>query len=179
MENELPASETPPKEPIARGLPKGSSFPAPSPKPTLLEPDTPEPDERNGVFRHLVTDDSDIAGLVAYSIYKQNKLDWLTAFEKSKGRVPNDGELSSYIIGEGTPRRLATYRHLAEATLAGNGPEIGGAGPGQSARGASRRPGNPSERRAMTTGLVAAYALVAVLFVLGFLLAAHYTMTSR
>ena len=46
-----------------------------------------------------------IAGLVAYSIYKQNKLDWLAAFETAKGRAPNDAELASYIIGEGTPRR--------------------------------------------------------------------------
>ena len=85
-----------------------------------------ETSDRNGVFRHLVGNDSDITGLVAYSIYKQNKLDWLSAFETAKGRSPDDAELASYIIGEGTPRRLATYRHLAEATLAGHGPDVEG-----------------------------------------------------
>ncbi|MDF2118999.1 hypothetical protein PY365_25860 [Roseiarcaceae bacterium H3SJ34-1] len=80
--------------------------------------------ERNTVFGSLVTGDADIVGLVAYSIYKQNKHDWLVAFTKSKAREPNDAELTSYIIGESTPRRLATYRHLAQATLDGRGPEV-------------------------------------------------------
>lgn len=84
--------------------------------------------ERNTVFGSLVTGDADIVGLVAYSIYKQNKHDWLVAFTKSKAREPTEGELTSYIIGESTPRRLATYRHLAQATLDGRGPEVS-AGP--------------------------------------------------
>ncbi len=83
-----------------------------------------EGEERNAVFESLVTGDGDIVGLVAYSIYKQNKHDWLIAFDKNKGRQPNDGEQSAYIIGESTPRRLAIYRHLAEATLEGRGPEV-------------------------------------------------------
>ena len=86
----------------------------------------PAPDdaegESNAVFGSLVTGDSDIVGLVAYSIYKQNKHDWLIAYNKAVGRKPNDAELNAYIIGESTPRRLATYRHLAEATLEGRGP---------------------------------------------------------
>ena len=80
------------------------------------------------LFRSVKAD-TDIVGLVAYSIYKQNKHDWLVAFNKAKGREPQEGELSSYIIGESTPRRLATYRHLAEATLEGRGPATP-AGPG-------------------------------------------------
>jgi hypothetical protein len=78
-------------------------------------------DEDNGssVFQKLVAADDDVVGLVAYSIYKQNKLDWLRAFEKLRSRAPGEAELSAYIIGENTPRRLATYRHLAESTLAG------------------------------------------------------------
>ncbi len=85
--------------------------------------DGQEPD-RNEVFACLVTGDADITGLVAYSIYKQNKHDWLVAFNKHKSREPNEEELGSYIIGESTPRRLATYRHLAEATLEGRGPKV-------------------------------------------------------
>lgn len=80
--------------------------------------------ERNLVFAALVGNDTDIVGLVAYSIYKQNKLDWLVAFNKQKSRDPNDAELSAYIVGESTPRRLAIYRHLAQATLEGRGPEV-------------------------------------------------------
>ncbi len=81
--------------------------------------------ERNAVFVNLVREDGDIVGLVAYSIYKQNKVDWLHAFEKSVGRGPSENELNAYIIGESTPRRLGIYRHLAGATLNGNGPDSG------------------------------------------------------
>lgn len=80
--------------------------------------------ERNEVFSSLVTGDNDIVGLVAYSIYKQNKHDWLVAFNKVKSREPTEDELNAYIVGESTPRRLSTYRHLAEATLEGRGPKV-------------------------------------------------------
>ena len=126
--------------------------------------------DRNGIFRSLVADDADIAGLVAYSIYKQNKLDWLAAFETAKGRAPSDAELASYIIGEGTPRRLATYRHLAEATLAGKGPDASGRGPTRTML---------AERGALTPGAIAAYVVILVALLAGFWLAVHYTMSSR
>lgn len=84
---------------------------------------------RNAVFAALVKGDSDITGLVAYSIFKQNELDWLQEFRNAKGREPSEGEADSYIIGESTPRRLATYRHLADATLSGNGPDVANGGP--------------------------------------------------
>ena len=85
-----------------------------------------ESEGRNGVFTSLVKGDEDITGLVAYSVFKQNELDWLTDFRKSKGRDPSDDETEAYIIGESTIRRLATYRHLADATLSGRGPEVEG-----------------------------------------------------
>ncbi len=80
--------------------------------------------ERNSVFTSLVTNDTDVVGLVAYSIYKQNKHDFLVAHARARGREPNEGELSAYIVGEATPRRLAIYRHLAHATLEGRGPDV-------------------------------------------------------
>jgi hypothetical protein len=86
--------------------------------------------ERNAVFAALVSGDSDIVGLIAYSIYKQNKLDWLVAFGKQRSREPNEAEVIAYIIGESTPRRLAIYRHLAQATLEGRGPDVAAGGVG-------------------------------------------------
>lgn len=84
---------------------------------------------RNAVFAALVKGDQDITGLVAYSIFKQNELDWLSEFRSAKGREPSETEADAYIIGESTPRRLATYRHLADSTLAGTGPDVAGGGP--------------------------------------------------
>ncbi len=94
---------------------------SPASEPTL------DSSEHNAVFTSLVTNDKDIVGLVAYSIYKQNKYDWLLAFSRMRGRMPNESEAQSYLLGESTARRLATYRHLAEATLAGRGLEVRGA----------------------------------------------------
>jgi hypothetical protein len=79
--------------------------------------------ERNPIFDALVgPDEEDVAGLVAYSIYKQNKRAWLDDFVKTTGHAPNEAETRSYIIGESTERRLATYRRLAASTLAGESP---------------------------------------------------------
>jgi hypothetical protein len=79
--------------------------------------------ERNPIFDALVgPDEEDVAGLVAYSIYKQNKRAWLHNFVKATGRGPSDAETRSYIIGESTERRLATYRRLAASKLAGDAP---------------------------------------------------------
>lgn len=160
-------SETPPREA------SGSQ--------ALVESEAGEVDEkqrdRTGVFRHLVREDGDIAGLVAYSIYKQHKLDWLGAFEAAKGRAPDASELSSYIIGEGTPRRLATYRHLAEATLSGHGPDLDPSAAG--GRPMFARRGGFSDKGTITAGLIATYALIALLLLIGLWLAAHFTMSSR
>ncbi|MCX7900195.1 MAG: hypothetical protein N2444_08970 [Methylocystis sp.] len=73
--------------------------------------------DHNEIFGKLVTGDDDIVGLVAYSLYKQNKIDWMRAFESRFSRLPNDQEFAAYIVGENTPRRVSTYRFLAEATV--------------------------------------------------------------
>jgi len=131
--------------------------------------------ERNAVFTNLVQEDGDIVGLVAYSIYKQNKVDWLQAFQKATGRVPSESELASYIIGESTPRRLATYRHLAGATLAGNGPEAAANGPllNNPAIGLRQGPqGKPS--MSWIASSVVSYAILAAAILIGVWLVARY-----
>jgi hypothetical protein len=68
------------------------------------------------------SDEENVAGLVAYSIYKQNKRAWLDDFVKKTGRAPSEAETRSYTIGESTERRVSTYRRLAASTLAGDAP---------------------------------------------------------
>lgn len=99
---------------------------------------------RNAVFAALVKGDQDITGLVAYSIFKQNELDWLSDFRNAKGREPSDAEADAYIIGESTPRRLATYRHLADATLGGAGPDVASAGASGGRSFAAQQPARPA-----------------------------------
>ena len=89
-------------------------------------------------------------GLVAYSIYKQNKHDFLVAFRAGGDANPPEAEVSAYIVGEGTPRRLSTYRHLAQATIEGPGPEVSfaaGGGGDAADRPQKNGPGESTESR--------------------------------
>ena len=136
--------------------------------------------ERNAVFETLVTGDGDIVGLVAYSLYKQNTHDWLIAFARIKGREPDEVELTSYIIGESTPRRLATYRHLAEATLEGRGPEVpvGAGQPGEAAQRsfaiAARPRVTTAARGGGAAGTVAAFVVLVAVAAVAVYLAGRY-----
>ncbi|MGD1039009.1 MAG: hypothetical protein ABR878_18000 [Roseiarcus sp.] len=118
--------------------------------------------ERNPIFDALVTPNDDIAGLVAYSLYKQNKRAWLDDFIKATGRAPSDAESRAYIIGESTERRLNAYRRLAAETLAGQGPRP------PTANGAARK------AIPIAGALVWALVVVLALAVLGLALHAGY-----
>ena len=89
------------------------------------------------------------------------------------GREPSENENAAYIIGEATPRRLATYRHLAKSTLAGSGPDVPSA------------TGKPSERssfayRGKTIGAqargapLAIYAVLAVVVIIAIIVAVKF-----
>jgi hypothetical protein len=133
-------------------LPRAASLPA---RPALEG-------ERNPIFDALVgSDEEDVAGLVAYSIYKQNKRAWLDDFVKTTGRAPSEAETRSYIIGESTERRISTYRRLAASTLAGDAPS----------RSAWRANG-PMSRTA--AGAVWALAIIVALGVVGLAIHAGY-----
>jgi hypothetical protein len=138
--------------------------------------------DRNPVFTSLVREDGDIVGLVAYSIYKQNKLDWLLAFQNQRGRAPTEAEQIAYIIGEGTPRRLAIYRHLADATLAGSGPDnLTEAGTGEAARRAYFRPKDEKPMKGLGWFGISllAYAALTIALLLGIWLATRYGVVGR
>jgi hypothetical protein len=79
--------------------------------------EAPAHSERNPVFSLLVQNETDTTGLLAYALYKQNKRDWLIAHRARDGREPTSSELDAYILGESIPRRIATYRRLAEDML--------------------------------------------------------------
>lgn len=118
--------------------------------------------ERNPIFDALVgPDEEDVASLVAYSIYKQNKRAWLDDFVKTTGRAPSEAETRSYIIGESTERRIATYRRLAASTLAGDAPT----------RMAGRAKGSMSRTAA---GALWALAIIVALAVVGLAIHAGY-----
>ena len=70
--------------------------------------------QRNPILGEIVQGEDDLAGLIGYALYKLNKRDWLASFFKAHGREPTEGEVESYVLGERTQRRIATYRRLGE-----------------------------------------------------------------
>ena len=67
----------------------------------------------------LVSGDSDFVGLLAMAIYEQHRRDWLENYRDAFRCAPDEHACRLYELAENTPRRLAAYRQLAEARLAG------------------------------------------------------------
>lgn len=88
-------------------------------------PSTPMAPKRkyNPVFEKLVDgsendSSSGLVGIVAYSLYKIAKREWMTEFTADNSRKPNDIELDQY-INSWTDSRLAGVRTEANQLLAG------------------------------------------------------------
>lgn len=71
------------------------------------------PDGFNFIFDKLVLDNDDFVGMVAYSIYKQQKIEWLNNFKKENGRTATDAELESFIQFSNLASQLESYRDQA------------------------------------------------------------------
>jgi len=54
-----------------------------------------DPKNHNVIFENLVENERDFIGIVAYSLYKQQKVEWIRNFNKSNGRPPDEKELKS------------------------------------------------------------------------------------
>jgi hypothetical protein len=68
----------------------------------------------------LVADNADFVGLLAMAIYEQHRDDWVQNYRETFGRGPDEHACHLYELAEHTARRLAAYRNLAEARLAGS-----------------------------------------------------------
>jgi hypothetical protein len=99
-------------EPVARlKLPRAAMHTIASPQPEPAE------ERHNPLFELLVQSEGDVTGLLAYSLYKQNKRDWLIAYQATHSHDPGAAETAAFILAERLPRRVATYRRLAEDML--------------------------------------------------------------
>jgi hypothetical protein len=109
--NDAGGGTTPPTPPAAAEKPLPAAADLHVEKPAAL---SPRPVQRNPILAELVQGEDDLPGLVGYALYKLNKRDWLASFFKAHGREPTEGEIESYVLGERTQRRIATYRRLGE-----------------------------------------------------------------
>lgn len=71
----------------------------------------------NRVYENLVQSNDDLVGLVAYSLYKQHKRDWLISFEETHGSRPSNAELEAFLLGVLVPEQIAKYRQAAAEAL--------------------------------------------------------------
>ena len=71
------------------------------------------PQNYNKVYETLVTNEDDIVGFVAYSLYKKSKQEYITAFEKENNRKPTSEEILTHVLCSEMPS-LKLYRARAE-----------------------------------------------------------------
>ena len=71
----------------------------------------------NYVYDKLVKSDDDIAGMVAYCIYKQHKIEFIAKFKEDKGREPSDDECESFFMSAITQTQLNNYHKKAEGIV--------------------------------------------------------------
>lgn len=68
----------------------------------------------NHIYGTLVEAPDDILGIIAYSFYKQQKIEFLQAYQTEHGRTPSDAELRVFYVTSNSPASLASYRTKAE-----------------------------------------------------------------
>lgn len=69
----------------------------------------------NYIYRSLVNDENDIIGIIAYSFYKQQKIEYIEDFRRKHGRAPTDEELDHFHQFSNAQSQLESYRIKAVA----------------------------------------------------------------
>lgn len=69
---------------------------------------------KHQTFTKLVTSDKDFVGMVAYTIYKKEKLDWIEKFRSLHGDEPSEHEIKQFTLASDSDLRIRQYRDLAE-----------------------------------------------------------------
>ena len=71
----------------------------------------------NYIYGKLVSSPEDVIGLLAYSIYKQHKIEFIEDFKKKKGSAPTDADIENFIMSSVTQSQLEKYRESANTIL--------------------------------------------------------------
>lgn len=67
----------------------------------------------NTIYNSLVRDENDIAGIIAYSVYKRQKIEYINNFQKDKHQLPNDEDLKAFTDMSVAPSQLEFYQNEA------------------------------------------------------------------
>jgi len=71
----------------------------------------------NFIYKKLVQSPDDVVGALAYALYKEEKIAYLTAFREEKGVDPTDAELAELHRLTNVQQRIDSYRGQAERLL--------------------------------------------------------------
>lgn len=71
----------------------------------------------NNIFSLLVNSRADIAGHIAYSLYKEDKVSYVSRFKETNKREPTDDELSIFHDVSSQPESIQKYRYIASNIL--------------------------------------------------------------
>jgi hypothetical protein len=70
------------------------------------------------IFKDIVEDDDDFVGMVAYTLYKRQKIEWIEKFQADHGRRPTDDEIENgFARFSVMPSQLQSYREQAVQIL--------------------------------------------------------------
>ncbi|NIE76296.1 hypothetical protein F3J45_17820 [Pantoea sp. Ap-967] len=73
----------------------------------------------NHIFSVLVEHEQDTLGIIAYSLYKRQKIEFIQAFKAKHGREPKDEELTPFHDVSNSPSQLESYRGQASQLVHG------------------------------------------------------------
>lgn len=65
-------------------------------------------------FPNLVSDEDDVLGLLAYAIYKQQKIEYIKNFVDENGKDPTDEDLTPFTKLTSLETQIQNYKSLAE-----------------------------------------------------------------
>lgn len=73
---------------------------------------------KHQTFRKLINHDKDFVGMIAYTVYKNEKIDWIDRFIAKEQRSPTQAEIDiGFNIATDSDLRIENYRSIAEVQL--------------------------------------------------------------
>lgn len=73
----------------------------------------------NWVYKQLVQHENDLVGAIAYSLYKQHKIEWIKKCEQDNGTSPTKEQLTEFHRFSSSYTSLENYRNNAEQLMSG------------------------------------------------------------
>ena len=67
----------------------------------------------NFIYAKLVKDKDDVLGIIAYSLYKRNKIDFINKYVTEHGSPPSDAEMTTFHASSTTESSLEGFRRQA------------------------------------------------------------------